>query len=49
MELSQKQKTFSEFFLHLLKLGSILKFINKEMTLMADVFLSLRTPKNVVR
>ena len=50
MQLCQKWKSFAEFFfLHFLNLDSILKLFKQEMTLIADVFLKLRTPKNVVR
>ena len=49
MQLSQKQKTFSELFLACLK--SILNFEHfpKRMTVIADLFPKLRAPKNVVR
>ena len=49
-ELSQKRKAFSEFFLAFPK--STLNFEHlqtKNMTFIADSFLKLRTPKNVVR
>ena len=50
MQLSQKQKTFSQFFSSFLKsylnLESFQK--KKKMTLIADVFPKLRTPKNIV-
>ena len=49
MQLSQKGKTFSEFFLDFLNLDLILNNSKKKMTLIADVFLNLPTPKNVVR
>ena len=49
MQLSQKRYIFSELFLHFLNLDSILKIYEKKMNLIADVFLNLRTPKNVVR
>ena len=49
MQLSQKRYVFSELFLHFLNLDSILKIYEKKMNLIADVFLNLRTPKNVVR
>ena len=47
--LSQKQKTFSEFFSPFLK--STLKFehFQKEMTVRADVFPKLLSPKKVIR
>ena len=40
---------FLVIFLHFLNLDSILKIFKKKMTLITDVFLNLRTPKNVVR
>ena len=40
---------FREFFLYLGNLDSILKNFKKEVTLIADVFLNLSTPKKVVR
>ena len=51
MQLSRKQKTFSEFFSAFLK--SSLNFEHfqkkkKKMTLIAQVFPKLRTPKNIV-
>ena len=49
MQLSQKRYIFSELFLHFLNLDLILKIYEKKMNLIADVFLNLRTPKNVVR
>ena len=49
MQLSQKRYIFSELFLYFLNLDSILKIYEKKMNLIADVFLNLRTPKNVVR
>ena len=49
-QLYQKGKTFSQFFFsHFLNLDSILKTLKKMMTLIADVFLNLRTRKKVVR
>ena len=39
---------FFFFFLHFLNLDSILNIFNKNMILIADGFLNLRTPKNVV-
>ena len=45
----RKEKYFPNFFfVHFLNLDSIRKFI-KKMTLTADAFLNLRTPKDVVR
>ena len=49
MKLSQKGKTFWDFLLNFLNLRSILNIFKIKMTLIADVFLNLRTPKNVVR
>ena len=49
MHLSQKQKCFLNFFLHFLNLDSILNIFEKNMTLITDVFLNLRTPKSVGR
>ena len=46
MQLSQKRKTFSDFFfffLHFLNLDSILNIFKKKMTVTADVFFNLRT------
>ena len=49
MQLSQKQKTFSSFFFAFLKFEFSFEHFQKKMNLIADVFLNLRTPKNVVR
>ena len=49
IQLSQKQKTFSHFFLHFWNLVQIWNIFKKNMTLMASVFSKLRTPKNMVR
>ena len=53
MEISQNRKIFANsfvlFFLHFLNSNSIFKIFKKKMTLIADVFLKLRTPKSVVR
>ena len=49
MQLSKKPKIFSNFFLHIRNLDSILNILEKKMTLIAKVFLNLRTPKNVLR
>ena len=49
MKLSQKGKTFWDFLLNFLNLRSILNIFKIKMTLIADVFLNLRNPKNVVR
>ena len=48
MQISQKRKIFSHFFLlNFLNLDSIFR-IFKKITLMADVFLNLQSPKDVV-
>ena len=48
--LSRKQKAFSQFFSSFLKSTLNLQdFQKKKMTLIADVFPKLRTPKNMVR
>ena len=49
MQLSQKQKTFSELFLACLKLILNFEHFPKRMTVIADLFPKLRAPKNVVR
>ena len=49
MQLSHKQKMFSNFFLPFFNLDLILNIFKKKMTLFSDIFLNLRTPKNVVR
>ena len=49
MQLSQKNKTFSDSFLHFAKWDSILNNVKKKMILIADVFLNLWTPKIMVR
>ena len=49
MELSQKEKKFLIFFLHFRNLDSILNIFKYKATLIPDIFLKLRTPKNVVR
>ena len=49
MQLSQKQKTFSGIFFACLKFIIHLKHLQKKITLIADVYPKLRTPKNVVR
>ena len=45
MQLSQKQKTFSQFLAALLKSRLNFKYFEKKMTLLAFVFRTLRTPK----
>ena len=49
MQLSQEQKTFSQFFFAFWNLDSILNMLKKKMTLRAHVFLILRILKNMVR
>ena len=49
MQLSHKQKTFSEFFFAFLKSILNFKHFQKKMTLIADVFPELLAPKNLVR
>ena len=49
MLLSRKQKTFSPFIFPFLKFSLNSEHFQKKMTLMADVFPKLRTPKNMVR
>ena len=48
MQLSQKGKTFSEFFLDFRNLNSISNIFKIKMTLLSDGVLNLQTPKNVV-
>ena len=45
----RNEKYFVNFFLHFLNLESILNILKKKMSLIADVFLNLQTPKYVVR
>ena len=45
----RNEKYFLNFFFHFLSLDSILKFFEKDMALIAGVFLNLRTRKNVIR
>ena len=49
MQLSQKQKIFCQFFFTFCKFRFNFEHFQKKMTLIADVFLKLRTPENVVR
>ena len=49
MQLSQKQKNFSQFFSPFLKSRSKFEHIKKKMTPIANVFPKLRTSKNLVR
>ena len=47
--LSQKEKTFSQFFSPFLKSTLNLEHFQKKMTLIADVFPKLTSPKKVIR
>ena len=49
IQLSQKQKTFLEFFLAFLKSILIFKHLRKKMTLVALVFLEIPAPRDIVR
>ena len=49
MQLSRKQNTFSEFFSAFLEPRFNFENSQKKMKLIANLFLNLRTPKNVVR
>ena len=49
MQLSHKQKTFSQYFFAFYKFRFNFEHFQKKMTLIADVFLTLRTPKDVIR
>ena len=49
MHLSEKQKTFSQFFCAFFKYTSNFEHFQKKMTLIAHVFPKLWTPKDVVR
>ena len=49
MQLCQKKIFFSIFFLHFRNLDSILNIFKKDKTLIANIFLNLGTPKNVIR
>ena len=48
MQLPQKQKAFSESAFSFLKYTLSFGIFSKKMTLLADVFPKLRTPKNLV-
>ena len=49
MQLSDKLKILSNFFLHFVNLDSILNFFKRKMTLIADAFFNLQTRKDVIR
>ena len=44
----RNKKNFLNYFVRFRNLDSILNIFQKKMTLIADVYLNLRTPKNVV-
>ena len=48
MHLSQKRKIFSNFFLYFINFNSVSNIFKKTMTVIADVFLKIWTPKNVI-
>ena len=45
----RNEKCFLNFILHFINLDTIFNIFKKKMTLIADVFLNLQIPKNVVR
>ena len=45
----RNEKLFLNIFLHFLNLDSIFNILETNMALIADVFLNLRNPKNVIR
>ena len=49
MQLSEKRKLIFKCFWNFLNFDLILNIFKKNMSLIADVFSNLRTPKNVVR
>ena len=49
MQLSQKKNFFPNFLLKIWKIDEIFNTFKKKMTLIANVFPNLQTPKNVVR
>ena len=49
MQLSRKRKIFSQFVFAFSKFRLNFEHFQKEMTLLADAFLNLRSPRNVVR
>ena len=49
IRLSQKQKTFSQFFSAFLKSTLNFEHFQKKMTLIADVFPKIPSPKKVIR
>ena len=48
IQLSQKRKTFSQFFSAVLKSRLNFEYFAKKMTVIANIFLKSRTPKNAV-
>ena len=48
-QLSSNKKLFLNFFLRFQNLHEILNICKKKMSFIADLFVKLRTPKNVVR
>ena len=49
MQLTEKQKTFSQFFFAFLKSILNFKHFQKKMTVIPDVFPEIPAPKNMVR
>ena len=49
MQLSQKQKTFSEFVSAIWRIRLIFEHFQRKMTIIADAFTKLQTPKNMVK
>ena len=49
MQLSQKQKTFSEFVSAIWRTRLIFEPFQRKMTIIADAFTKLQTPKNMVK
>ena len=49
MQLSEKRKTFSQFFLPFLELHQFLNILKREMIVIANIFPKLETVKNLVR
>ena len=49
MQLSEKRKTFSQFFLPFLELHQFLNILKREMIIIANIFPKLETVKNLVR
>ena len=49
MQLSKKRQIFSNYFFHFVNLHSILNLFYKKMTVIANLFLNLWTPRDMVR